>query len=217
MTINRPSSPNSSQIFDFFLNQSVVYVSPSHEIWEPPKLLNRSVIVLAVVAIVLLSGPTVFMFVMQSALDTSYPFETVRTGSMVPTLNVGDLIVVQGIPASEVRNSDIIVFHSPPDYSTLIVHRVIGIEIYQNQTYFSTKGDHNSVSDPWNPFPATNLVGKVIASYPGVGWFFITLDYIRPLLWVALIITAIITLLLFVRDNQKPKRGETPEPVAEGI
>jgi signal peptidase len=172
--------------------------------------------VLAIVAIALLSGPTAFMFVMQRALNTPYPFETVRTGSMVPTLNVGDLIVVQGIPSSEVSNSDIIVFHSPVDYSTLIVHRVIRIETDQNQIYFSTKGDHNVVADPWQ-VPETSLVGKVIANYAGVGWFFIALDYIRPVLWVALIITAVITLLLFMRDNQKPKRGGAPEPVAEGI
>ena len=169
-----------------------------------------------VVAIVALSGPTVFMFVMQRALNTPYPLETVRTGSMVPTLNVGDLIVVQGIPFSEVNNSEIIVFHSPYDYSTLIVHRVVGIETHQNQTYFSTKGDANGGPDPWQVLE-TDFVGKVISIYPGVGWFFITLDYIRPVLWVALIVTAIVTLLLFMRDNKGTKKSEVPKPVAEGI
>jgi signal peptidase len=178
--------------------------------------LKKSWIVLAVVAIVALSGPTVFMFVMQRSLNTPYPFETVQTGSMVPTLNVGDLIVVQGIPFSEVKNSDIIVFHSPYDYTTLIVHRVVAIQTAQAQVYFSTKGDANGGPDPWQVL-GSDFVGKVVSVYPGVGWFFIGLDYIRPVLWVALIIIAIVTLLLFIRDNKKSQKAEAPKPVSEGI
>ena len=145
------------------------------------------------------------MMGMQANLNTPYPLLSVQSGSMVPTLNVGDLIVVQGTPATEIKVHDIIVFHEPGIPSTLIVHRVIEVLNESGELLFRTKGDHNPGPDPWE-VPASGLVGKVIASYAGIGWVFIVLDYLRPILWVALAITAIIFFMLYVRG--KPKKTE---------
>lgn len=103
---------------------------------------------------------------------------------MVPTLNVGDLILVQGgfnpyeINA-QYNNGDIIVFHNyllggpllfpelqPED---LIVHRAVGkTENSSSFWFFTTKGDHNSVEDHIK-VPENYVLGKVLGLIPYVG------------------------------------------------
>ena len=166
--------------------------------------MKRSTVAILVGILVILAGPTIFMLAMQTSLNTPYPILTVRSGSMVPTINVGDLIVVQGIPSAEVQVTDIIVFHQPGSPSTLIVHRVIGIQIEEGEIFFSTKGDHNFVADPWQ-IPGSSLVGKVIANYANIGWIFIGLEILRPVLYVAIAITAIIFFILFMRNKPMKK------------
>jgi signal peptidase I len=166
--------------------------------------LKRSNVAILAAVLVILAGPTLIMFAMQISLNNPYPILTVRSGSMVPTINVGDLIVVRGTPASDIQVSDIIVFHQPGSTSTLIVHRVIGIQIEGGEIFFSTKGDHNGVADPWQ-VPQDGLVGKVIANYAIIGWIFIGLEILRPVLFIVLAIAAIVFLVLFMRDRSTKK------------
>ena len=80
-----------------------------------------------VLAFVVLAEYAVF-FGLKVAFRTEYlPFHPVSSESMVPTLNVGDLIVVRGVDPGSVTVGTVIVFHSPRNYDMLIVHRVVGI------------------------------------------------------------------------------------------
>jgi signal peptidase len=128
-------------------------------------------------AIVLVAFFSVW-FGIRYALDTDYPLLAVASGSMVPTLNVGDLIIVHGIsnfstiyanPWSDGHhgNGTIIVFHTylpqGPNLKEgggdeLIVHRVVGENKTYDQAlhryvyYFTTMGDGNhGALDPWDP------------------------------------------------------------------
>ena len=176
------------------------------ERWSLVKL-KRSNIAILVGVVVILVVPTLLVFAMQTNLNTPYPLLTVRSGSMVPTINVGDLIVVKGTLASDTQVNDIIVFHQPGSTSTLIVHRAIEIQKKGGVIFFATKGDHNVVADPWQ-VPESSLVGKVIANYAVIGWIFIGLEFLRPVLYVALAISAIIFFVLFMRE--KPTKKITP-------
>src|SRR5208337_4643633 len=81
-----------------------------------------------VVLIVILFGVTLgSVGAMRVALHTDSPLMVVSSGSMIPTLNVGDIIIVRGTDPSTVTVGTIIIFHSPYDYPTAIVHRVIAI------------------------------------------------------------------------------------------
>jgi len=134
----------------------------------------------------------------------------------VPTLNVGDLIVVQGIPnASEIKaapypDGDVIVFYKPGT-NELIVHRAINKYQRQDGTWlFYTKGDANAGSyDPWSPIPQDLVVGKVIAKVPWVGHIPL---FIRTPLGILLIITIFVVLIVidFVFPSKKDE-NETKE------
>jgi signal peptidase len=186
-------------------------------------------ILLAIVIIAFFS----IWFGIRFALDTDYPLLAVASGSMVPALPVGALIVVQGISNfsavyAHPVNGDIIVFHTympsgpslllgHPDEDELIVHRAIS----KNQSYdsylgkevwyFTTKGDANGMADPGiilaTPVPQNYVVGKVVGSVPDIGY--IPLD-IRTTTGIETVIILII-LVLFVeiayssfKEKRKP-------------
>ena len=127
-------------------------------------------------AAILLGGVFGFWFGLKAALRTDYPILAVATGSMIPTLNIGDLIVVQGvIDASEINaapkpNGTIIVFHKSNDVGELIVHRAINKVFKNGEWYFTTQGDANLGSAFWETeFPQSLIVGKVVGVAPWIG------------------------------------------------
>ena len=102
------------------------------------------------------------------------PLMVVTTASMEPTINVGDLIYVQGIAPSDIKVGDIITFKPPKDYikGTLITHRVVDITYDTNEIYFKTKGDNNPTVDPW-VVESGDVVGIQTAILPNIGSFFL--------------------------------------------
>jgi signal peptidase len=150
------------------------------------KALKNSYVQTAILVIILLSGVFGFWFGLRTVLRTEYPLLAVASGSMVPNLNVGDLIVVQGVSnGDEINvgpppNGTMIVFHRP-DHSSgggfmfyvgdeLIVHRARA-KVYENGTwYFTTQGDANAGSAYWEiDFPESLIVGKVVGVVPWIG------------------------------------------------
>ena len=140
------------------------------------KTLSNSYVTTIILAAILLGGVFGFWFGLKAALRTDYPLLAVASGSMVPTLNIGDLIVVQGVTnVSEINaaprpNGTIIVFHKSNDPSELIVHRVIRSVFKNGGWYFTTQGDANSGSASWEiEFPESLIVGKVVGVVPLIG------------------------------------------------
>jgi len=156
--------------------------------------LKNDYVQIAILGVILLGSVFAFGFGLKVAFRTEYPLLAVASGSMIPTLNVGDLIVVQGIDANEINaaprpNGTMIVFYRPnvprrggflffAGENELIVHRAIA-EVENNGTwYFQTKGDNNYDSDRWGNTPPDTLngmvsskllVGKVVAVVPWIG------------------------------------------------
>ncbi|NIP67309.1 signal peptidase I, partial [Candidatus Bathyarchaeota archaeon] len=96
---------------------------------------------------IMIAGVATFWFGLGIVLRTEYPLLAVISKSMLPTLNVGDYIVVQGVNASEIKAEkiigDIIVFPSPGPRNSgeLIVHRAIGkTRGNDGELYFQTRG-----------------------------------------------------------------------------
>jgi len=139
----------------------------------------------AVLIAIIIGGVIAFWFGLRVGLGTEYPLLTVASGSMVPTLNVGDLIVVQGVlSASELTaavkpEGEIIVFRSPRVDGELIVHRAVTKDFNENDGlwYFATQGDANYGTDIWtgegtwqNMISERRVVGRVVGKVPWLGY-----------------------------------------------
>ena len=92
---------------------------------------------------------------------------TVISGSMRPSLDVGDVVIVGKVPVDTIEPGDIIQFREAEGIAT--VHRVVKIQEIEGNMVFITQGDDNREPDP-NPVLAANVVGKVIFNIPKVGW-----------------------------------------------
>ena len=114
---------------------------------------------------------------LQAFLGTSNPFYVVSSGSMIPALEVYDVIVVEGnTPFEDVEKGDIIVFYSPKLYDQgkerVIVHRVSLDMSTDEQKIVRTKGDANPSSIAGTDYPITEkeYIGQVEYVIPQVGY-----------------------------------------------
>lgn len=140
--------------------------------------------------------------VMRLALHTDSPLMVVSSGSMVPVLNVGDIIIVRGVDPQTVTVGTIIIFHSPYEYDMPIVHRVIAVLNDGGSLFFETKGDHNGVQDGWR-VPAENLMGAYVMKIPYIG--LISLELRGPL-GITLIILLVALIVLVEYSESKSGR-----------
>ncbi len=147
------------------------------------------------------------MAVARVVMKTESPIMVVPSTSMVPTLNVGDIVIVKGVEPNTITVGTIIIFRSPSG-SIDIIHRVIGIFEEGNTLYFQTKGDHNSAADPWSPgVPEANVKGVLVAKIPYVGY--VTLALQGPL---GIILIAFLVFLMIVfeyYDSRKSSRSQS--------
>jgi len=174
-----------------------------------------------VILIVIVIGSVLFFwFGVRVVLATEHPFMTVATGSMIPTLNVGDLIVVQGyadpstIYAKPYPNGDILVFlHWSSSEGTIhLVHRAVGEKTVGDKRYLITLGDNNrgATDKHFNltthaellGLPEEYVVGKVIAHVPLLGQIALFMQTLEG----RIIIIALVVALLIVEFIPFPKK-----------
>ena len=74
---------------------------------------------------------------------------TVLSGSMRPTFNPGDVIVVRPVPLRSVRAGEVISFNLPNGAHELETHRVVRVLSGGDSPVVQTKGDANNSRDPW--------------------------------------------------------------------
>jgi signal peptidase len=151
-------------------------------------------------------GVLVLWIGLQVAFGTQNPFYVVASGSMIPVLEVYDVLIVQGHePFENIEIGDIIVFNRPSDHNRVIVHRVVSIMEDVPKT-IRTQGDANPGSIPGTDFPITEeeYIGKVAHILPQVG-------YITQLLKppVNYVIIAIVVGIMIVKQfaKKKDKKG----------
>lgn len=145
------------------------------EIWG-----NGTLRALFLLVLVLLAN-FAFQQALVLVLKTERPLHTPISGSMRPTLNIGDLLIIEGgLSAEDVHvgpeDGDIIIFRDPKNPSGIpIVHRAIDKFQEREMWYFRTKGDNNSNPDSWR-VPEDYLIGRVIWHIPLLGYFLRFLD-----------------------------------------
>ncbi len=83
------------------------------------------------------------------------PLLVVRSGSMEPVLNIGDVIMIETVRPEDIHVGDVVVFWNPW-YGNLVVHRVA----HKTEEGVYTRGDANAGIDPWSPVSYENIVGR---------------------------------------------------------
>lgn len=132
------------------------------------------------IAAVMISGALLAMSLPFSGRKTF----SVQTGSMKPGINPGDLVVVNRVPASEVKIGDVITYANPNNPKQTITHRMVQRLSGKNSAgSLVTKGDANFTTDA--PVPEKYVIGKVERHIPYLGYF---VDFIRKPLGLLLII-----------------------------
>jgi signal peptidase len=118
----------------------------------------------------LLLGAVVTLMAAQVALAaTGFQPLVIRSGSMTPTLAVGDIVISRAVSPTSVRAGDIVTFHRPEHGDGLVTHRVMMATPMAGTVQFETRGDANSVSEFWN-VRSSGTIGLDVLRIPRVGW-----------------------------------------------
>jgi signal peptidase I len=189
----------------------------------PPILKNEKVqtaIMLAATVIAFI----VFWYGLMFTLRTAHPLMAVASESMRPTLEVGDLIVVQGgligddilaAPKDAAQPGDIIVFPGERLGRTgeLIVHRAIRkTSDSDGLWHFVTQGDNNHVADP-RDVVETDVVGKVVWRVPLLGWP----NLLMQTFYGKVVIVVLLGILIVIEFIPFPKREKAEEDEAKPL
>lgn len=127
----------------------------------------------------------------------------VLSGSMEPTIMTDELILVA--EADDYSVGDIVVYQNQ---RILVVHRIVAMD----EETVTTRGDANNADDA--PVSRTQIKGKVIAHFPGLGALVRLLK--TPAATIILILAAVLSIELPFR-MEKEKKDEELERIKEEI
>ena len=122
--------------------------------------------------------------------------------SMEPTMHLGDLVILRAQSAYHV--GEIVAYHVPAGEvgaGATVIHRIVGGNA---RTGFTTRGDHNTYTDPWHPH-TTDIVGTRWTLVPGAGNTFARLRGPLPLATFAAIMAALASYELL---KPRPRKRE---------
>jgi len=107
----------------------------------------------------------VLVATLSGTLLAEIPVAVVKGSSMLPLLREGDIVIVLKCGPGDIRVGDVIVFRTQT--GRLVVHRVVGVKVGEDGTYYYvTQGDNNAFPD-FQHFerglgvPYWRVVGKV--------------------------------------------------------
>jgi signal peptidase I len=165
----------------------------------------------AVVGVITLAVGAVLVLIL--AFD--YHPLVVRSGSMEPTLEVGDLVLVRHVPASRLQAGDIATFDVLRHGGT--THRVVSITELDGLLVVESQGDANPTSERWS-ITATDDVGLVRRRIPWIGIPLVWLasDAVRPYLVPGMLGLAGVVIAWPLLANSTWRRRSAAEALADG-
>lgn len=122
---------------------------------------------------ILIATPVFACIILTSGLFKHFAV-AVGSESMTPNICKGDTVIVEKLNKSELRElkvGDVLVYKIS---GKTIIHRIQEINIFEEEYYFSTKGDYNSSADGYS-VNQNEVIGVAIAKIPWIG---------MPTVWV---------------------------------
>jgi signal peptidase len=96
------------------------------------------------------------------------PF-VIRSGSMAPAIDTGDVIVTRPVHPAQVGPGDVVTFRDPSRSEALVTHRVVEVSPEGDRYTFVTKGDANTGTEQWS-VAAQGTVGARALVVPKAGY-----------------------------------------------
>lgn len=118
----------------------------------------------------LLFSVAVFCFLAVGPHVLGYRTATMLSGSMVPHIRPGDVVVDVAEPISKIRVGQILTLQTPTPTHYVDSHRVFKIMHRHGHVFIKTKGDANPVPDPWTAELHGRIVWRVVAVVPKLGF-----------------------------------------------
>lgn len=141
----------------------------------------------------------------------------VRSGSMQPQINVGDLIFVW--PKQNYRVGDIIAFSEEGKPQTTVTHRIAAIKNENGQILYQTKGDANKSPDQ-TLVPQKNVIGTADYSIRDLGRLFAAVKTKNGFLLAAIlpaVLVIILELFNIINALKKPKVKTLARPSLQSV
>ncbi len=121
----------------------------------------------------------------------------ILSGSMRPGFPVGGVAVAERVPMHDLALGDVILFQDPRQHSREMVHRVIQLsESARGYPVIRTKGDANSIADPWVVTLHGQSIDVVQFTIPLLGYPAVYTDH-----GVDLMVSGLILLCVFVATS----------------
>ena len=193
--------------FDFFRDEKMQRIKSTLK-WDSRSETVKTGIVILLIIGGTLGGYGLFMV----GMGTTTPLVVVTSGSMIPALQVGDLLVLRGIPEDQLQVGNIIVFKdNDPHFQTdnPIVHRIISIENVDGELRFYTKGDANASQDPgYRTYD--EIIGVMVADIPYIGSVSMFLKTPEGIALIIILFIVILVVPEFVcKDDDEAKEEST--------
>lgn len=143
-----------------------------------------------------------------------YRFYEVLSGSMRPTIDVGELVIIKMSDPGTVEVGDVVTKSINEDGSLTLTHRVI--EKYDDaetgKTMLITQGDNNMSAD--EPIPADEVIGIMETHIPVLGY---VVGFLKEnVIFVVVLLIAVMILIAALRIifGKKPQKA-SPEMMEE--
>lgn len=160
------------------------------------KVFKKVLIIFASIMVGLLMLFNVYQYVCLNVLHEDlaviqgYAILEVVSGSMEPTIHVGDLIVID-TKCDEFHANDIVTFRD--DNDNFVTHRIISI----HDEKMITKGDNNNSSDEESDL--NTIVGRYLFRLPALGMIMASLK--TPFVMVMILIVGVLLCLFVSMDK----------------
>lgn len=132
-----------------------------------------------------------------------YGLATVMSGSMEPTLQVGDLVIIKEKKAGETYENGTVAVYN--DGEVPVIHRVTG---RTDEGQYIFQGDANNTADP--PVEERYVIGSLVKSIPKAGRLLYGLK--NPVSMIAMLVVAVLLIVL-----PEPRKEEETEEILKEI
>ena len=137
---------------------------------EAPKT-RKALVLFRIIRRILAVAVCICALVIAVAVTTGrWELLPVLSGSMSPHMKTGSLAVTESVPISQLHLGEVAVFHPPFSPKVIYIHRVVFLAHSHGRLLVRTKGDANSIVDPWTVTIDGSSINVVRFSIPLVGY-----------------------------------------------